>query len=217
MFQCSTRTITDRFALACGLPNRLLSTVRKQNPIQLRNAHSTTVSFSTSQGHLAIVIYEWTDNSYLGKVTSESDESLPVIERFIFSVLNMCLQSTSQQKTYICTSDAVKGGFCSPDDLGRFIFDFPKGTSINNTSFWSAVVDLTPRPPVVHRPVVGPMARSLSEEVTPLFRHRRVEHDMSTTLNPSPSGVLRYQQPIQYHVRKTGYYCVGQLCVFLHL
>jgi len=32
---------------------------------------------STSHGHLAMVIYEWKDYQYLGKVTSEIDE-LPV-------------------------------------------------------------------------------------------------------------------------------------------
>jgi hypothetical protein len=37
------------------------------------------VSFeSKSQGQLAIVIYEWNDYQYLGKVTSEIDEYLPV-------------------------------------------------------------------------------------------------------------------------------------------
>jgi hypothetical protein len=37
------------------------------------------VSFDpTSQGHLAMVIYEWRDVAYLGKVTSETDEGLPV-------------------------------------------------------------------------------------------------------------------------------------------
>lgn len=37
------------------------------------------VSFeSKSQGQLAMVIYEWGDYQYLGKVTSEVDEYLPV-------------------------------------------------------------------------------------------------------------------------------------------
>jgi len=37
------------------------------------------VSFdSTSQGNLAIVIYEWKDYKYLGKVTSNTEELLPV-------------------------------------------------------------------------------------------------------------------------------------------
>lgn len=37
------------------------------------------VSFeSKSQGQVAMVIYEWSDYQYLGKVTSEIDEYLPV-------------------------------------------------------------------------------------------------------------------------------------------
>jgi hypothetical protein len=37
------------------------------------------VSFdATSQGQLAMVIYEWSDAKYLGKVTEFSDEDLPV-------------------------------------------------------------------------------------------------------------------------------------------
>jgi hypothetical protein len=45
----------------------------------LHAANLGLVSFdSTSQGHLAMVIYEWKDYQYLGKVTSETDEYLPV-------------------------------------------------------------------------------------------------------------------------------------------
>ncbi|SRR6266702_4718771 len=33
---------------------------------------------SKSQGQLAMIIYEWCDYKYLGKVTSEIDEYLPV-------------------------------------------------------------------------------------------------------------------------------------------
>lgn len=32
-----------------------------------------------------------------------------------------------------------------------------------------------------------------------------------TDTNPSPAGLLVYHEPIQYLVRKTGYYCVGML------
>ncbi|ETW87041.1 hypothetical protein HETIRDRAFT_468833 [Heterobasidion irregulare TC 32-1] len=111
------------------------------------------VSFdSTSQGQVAMVIYEWKDSPYLGKVTSKVDDYLP--------------------KTYVCTSDAVRGGFCSQSQLGRFILDLPEGRSINDTSFWSA---------------------------------RRQDG----SFNPSPSGIHWYREPIQYLVRKTGYYCVA--------
>jgi hypothetical protein len=37
------------------------------------------VSFtSDSQGQMAMVIYEWSDVNYLGKVTSQTDDTLPV-------------------------------------------------------------------------------------------------------------------------------------------
>ncbi|KAI0296242.1 lung seven transmembrane receptor-domain-containing protein [Russula brevipes] len=120
------------------------------------------VSFdSSSQGHVAIVIYEWKDSQYLGKVTSEIDDYLP--------------------KTYVCTSDAVRGGFCSASNLGRFILDLPTGKSIENTTFWSARVAF-------------PGSEGRQAPVNP---------------NPSPSGLFIYHEPIQYLVRTTGYYCVA--------
>jgi hypothetical protein len=42
-----------------------------------------------------------------------------------------------------------------------------------------------------------------------LLPSRQANSSMGTPLNPSPSGIYWYAQPIQYHVRKTGYYCVG--------
>jgi hypothetical protein len=43
--------------------------------------HIPQVSFdATSQGNVAMVIYEWADAPYLGKVTSMTDDSLPVRE-----------------------------------------------------------------------------------------------------------------------------------------
>jgi hypothetical protein len=41
---------------------------------------SIEISFNTpaSQGQLAMVVYEWTDVEYLGKTTSQEDETLPV-------------------------------------------------------------------------------------------------------------------------------------------
>uniref|UniRef100_A0A8H7Y739 Uncharacterized protein n=1 Tax=Psilocybe cubensis TaxID=181762 RepID=A0A8H7Y739_PSICU len=77
-----------------------------------------------SQGDLAMIIYEWTDVKYLGKETAgDPDDDLP-------------------QKTYVCTSSAVSAGYCTRAQLGRFILDLPVGKSINDTSFWSARVQL---------------------------------------------------------------------------
>lgn len=39
-----------------------------------------SVTFEPSHGQLAMVIYEWNDVKYLGKITSASDDTLPVSE-----------------------------------------------------------------------------------------------------------------------------------------
>lgn len=47
--------------------------------VNSRPDYSFPVTFDeTSQGQLAMVIYEWNDNQMLGKVTSLDDDSLPV-------------------------------------------------------------------------------------------------------------------------------------------
>ncbi|VDB85278.1 unnamed protein product [Peniophora sp. CBMAI 1063] len=156
-----------------------------------------------SQGQLAMVIYEWGDYKYLGKVTSEEEEWLP-------------------QRTYVCTSDAVKQGFCSQSDVGRFILDLPENTAVSDTSFWSARVafpgsssassnvatkdgeDLASSSGFWDNPEGNPTPPD-SEYASPFRR------DLSTrqALNPSPTGLFEYKEPIQYLVRKTGYYCVA--------
>jgi hypothetical protein len=42
------------------------------------------------------------------------------------------------QKTYVCTSDAARNGYCNVSQLGQFILDLPAGKSINDTSFYTA-------------------------------------------------------------------------------
>ncbi|PSS05450.1 hypothetical protein PHLCEN_2v3830 [Hermanssonia centrifuga] len=164
---------------------------------------------SSSQGQLAMVVYEWRDMQYLGKVTSEDDDYLP-------------------QKTYVCTSDAVRGGFCDSSQLGHFILDLPQGKSVNETSFWSARVGFsssgqapsdgsevttsgfwdnpegnpTP-PPDENSDYTTPWLRS-GIPVSTELNLKRQDGD-----NASPTGILWYKDPIQYLVRKTGYYCVG--------
>ncbi|KAK0466467.1 lung seven transmembrane receptor-domain-containing protein [Desarmillaria tabescens] len=157
------------------------------------------VSFdATSQGNVAMVVYEWADAEYLGKVTSPADALLP-------------------QKTYVCTSSAVVGGFCTASELGRFILDLPSGKSINDTSFWSARVQLpwtsdtnstsTSAEFWADAPggVPTPPPSADDEYTTPWRRSLRVRD----SLNPSPNGIHMYVEPIQYLVRKTGYYCVA--------
>jgi len=148
------------------------------------------VSFdAVSEGQLAMVIYEWTDAKYLGKITSISDDSLP-------------------QKTYVCTSNAVSAGFCPRSQLGRFILDFPPGKLINDTSFWSARVEL---------PANRTSGRSSSSDFwdnpagnpTPPPGNYSSPWRRDTNINPSPTGIYPYTNPIHYLVRRTGYYCVA--------
>ena len=128
----------------------------------------------------------------------------------------------------MCTSDALRGGFCETSQLGRFILDLPKGMSINETSFWSARVafgagnaTIPPTDEVAtsgfwDNPAGNPHPPDEdSEWSSPWKRHdgsaQLAKRQYKPMLNPSPAGMLIYKEPIQYLVRKTGYYCVGAL------
>ncbi|TDL28022.1 hypothetical protein BD410DRAFT_739394 [Rickenella mellea] len=158
---------------------------------------------SSSQGNLAVVLYEWKDNEILGKVTSMSDDGLP-------------------QKTFVCTSDAVKANFCNTSQLGTFILDLPEGMSINDTSFWSARVGFrkpsetarttpngTKTDDFWNNPEGNPTPPAEPYTSPWRYRSRELRLRQSPPLNPSPVGTLWYEQPIQYQVRKTGYYCAA--------
>jgi hypothetical protein len=139
-----------------------------------------------------------------------------------------------QQKTYVCTSDAVRGGFCDYSQLGRFILDLPGGKSVNETSFWSARMAFSsqngasppdgteisssglwdngednPTPPDGDSEYTSPWKRGNAVSRRSLLQWESKRQD-TQALNPSPSGILYYDGPIQYLVRKTGYYCVGK-------
>ncbi|KAL1748972.1 lung seven transmembrane receptor-domain-containing protein [Schizophyllum fasciatum] len=128
---------------------------------------------ASSQGQVAMVIYEWADWQYLGVETSVTEDYLP-------------------QKTYVCTSNAALAGFCTSEQLGRFIIDLPEGKSLSDTSFWSARVQLPG----------SAGADTSSEQSAAAALAPRQD-------NPSPTGLYTYTEPIQYTVRDTGYYCVA--------
>ncbi|KAI6012488.1 lung seven transmembrane receptor-domain-containing protein [Pisolithus orientalis] len=136
----------------------------------------------TSYGQVAMAIYEWKDVKYLGAVTSESDDSLP-------------------QKTYVCTTDAVTSGLCLYQDIGKFIYSSDDGTPMNQTSFWTASVTLDQ--------VVSSHKQQDKRGGIASIQTHPIARQESETLNPSPAGTLTYTGPIQYQVRKTGYYCVA--------
>ena len=114
----------------------------------------------------------------------------------------------------------MRGRFCGASDLGRFILDLPAGKSIENTTFWSARVAFPEgesgsgnSTDQRFRDIPGgnPTA-PLSERASLL---RRGLQTRQTAVNPSPSGLLVYHEPIQYLVQKTGYYCVGMFLYYL--
>ena len=82
--------------------------------------------------------------------------------------------------------------------MGRFLLDLPPNKKQEQTSIWSASI-------AFHAP-----SRVVRAEALP---------DASKDAAASPSSIitsggdagktLYYQGPIQYAVRKTGYYCVG--------
>ncbi|KAF5368567.1 hypothetical protein D9758_002282 [Tetrapyrgos nigripes] len=145
-----------------------------------------------SQGTVAMVIYEWTDAPYLGKITSVTDEFLP------------------PQRTYICTSSAEAQGFCTHDELGRFILDLPAGKTINDTTFWSARVQISKASSSSSsredistsgfwdNPDGNPTPPK-DEYTSPWKRDVYRRDDINLVL----------KEPIQYLVRHKGYYCVA--------
>ena len=92
---------------------------------------------------------------------------------------------------------------------------------MTQTSFWTASVTFSEpgiaesdNPSLWDNPEGIPAPPS-DEHVSPLApRRAEMAHFIpreNDSLNPSPSGPLSYTDPIQYQVRKTGYYCVGKL------
>ncbi|KIL71694.1 hypothetical protein M378DRAFT_64852 [Amanita muscaria Koide BX008] len=157
---------------------------------------------ASSQGQLAMVVYEWTDSKYLGKVIDTNAGYLP--------------------KTYICTSSVQAAGHCTKAQLGQFIIDLPDGKSMNDTSFWSARVALDGHSNAMRDE--DPLANEFwdnptnptpppSDYTSPWRQARSPSKDFSISrrqsVNVSPSGISHYKEPIHYFVKKTGYYCVA--------
>lgn len=69
---------------------------------------------------------------------------------------------------------------------------------MEQTSFWTASVTLNQ--------TSSSRRRSGTASIQVLHGPRQQDD----VLNPSPTGVLSYTSAIQYQVRKTGYYCVGE-------
>lgn len=57
---------------------------------------------SSSQGQVAMVIYEWADAQYLGKVTDPTDDSLPVSSPDIQATNIMCSDTDFLSRKPLC-------------------------------------------------------------------------------------------------------------------
>lgn len=121
----------------------------------------------------------------------------------------------------------MKSGLCSYENIGTFIFgteDPDDHTPMTQTSFWTASVTFNDAgtaesnsPSFWDNPQGNPTPPPdnnttpfFSRGVAPVIDYASRDDD---PLNPSPSGTLAYTSPIQYQVRKAGYYCVGTLVV----
>ncbi|KZO95957.1 hypothetical protein CALVIDRAFT_515235 [Calocera viscosa TUFC12733] len=156
------------------------------------------VSFDAgSHGQMAMVIYEWSDITYLGKVTSPDDNSLP-------------------QKTYVCTTDAVNAGFCETANLGEFIVNLPAGMTLNQTTIWTSGVSFPSNTSFIPFNSTGSDLWNPPDGNLPDIPEEDKE-------NSSPfkrdlalrDAVLPYTDPIQYTIPRKGYYCVGTIPITL--
>ncbi|KAJ7040415.1 lung seven transmembrane receptor-domain-containing protein [Mycena alexandri] len=195
---------------------------------------------AASQGQLAMVVYEWSDVQYLGKITSFTDDELPVG----FSHPYIAKRDVDRQRRrgFRCTrmplifligsrrhmsaqSNAMAGGFCTQAEMGKFIIDLPTGKYLNATSFWTARVELpanrTSSPSGASNLATGGSFWDNPEgNPTPPpgnnsspWRRGSTSRAATVDLNPSPDGLYSYSEPIKYLVRKTGYYCVAMVPV----
>lgn len=153
------------------------------------------VTFSdNSAGRLAMVIYEFGDMNYLGKMT-DTESDYPHI-------------------TWVCTSDAMRAGLCQLDDLGKFIVVLPDGKSINDTSIWSASVGLGNDT----APETGTSDASSGfwnpPGGTPDLPSEATDDGPTNWRRQNVAPTFTYnKEPIHYRVTKKGYYCVGAVPV----
>ncbi|KZT55043.1 hypothetical protein CALCODRAFT_510372 [Calocera cornea HHB12733] len=152
-----------------------------------------------------MVIYEWSDIVYLGKVTSESDDSLP--------------------KTYVCTSDAVNAGFCTSATLGEFIVDLPTGVSQNETTIWTSGITFSGNGSFV--PYTGEEDAGGGSDLwlppdgeLPDLPEEDKNYSSPFLLRRGlplarRQSVIPYTAPINYTIPRKGYYCVGTIPITL--
>ena len=115
----------------------------------------------------------------------------------------------------------MTAGYCTREQLGLFIIDLPSGKSVNETTFWSARVQLPANKtaPIValssalgslwNNPAGNPTPPS-SPFDSPFRRRAAASFDHAGVTQVNANHILSYSEPIHYPVPKTGFYCVGK-------
>jgi hypothetical protein len=105
-------------------------------------------------------------------------------------------------------------GYCTREQLGHFILDLPTGKSANETSFWSALLQL----PATQSSTVRSLGYPLGvwdnpagvNPHSPISQYDSPGRRETQYLSRQASDILHYKGPIHYPVTKTGFYCVGK-------
>ena len=115
----------------------------------------------------------------------------------------------------------MTAGYCTREQLGLFILDLPSGKSVNETTFWSARVQLPANkttPTAALSSALGSLWNNPAGNPTPPsspfdspFRRRAAaSSDHAGVTQVNANHILSYSEPIHYPVPKTGFYCVGK-------
>ncbi|KAH7106927.1 lung seven transmembrane receptor-domain-containing protein [Auriculariales sp. MPI-PUGE-AT-0066] len=107
--------------------------------------------------------------------------------------------SDPERPAYVCTSPAVLQGICSQAEMGRFLLDLPPSKKQEQTSIWSASIAFHP-PSKTARAEALPASGSTTDSAAGMI-----------TSGGDAGRTLYYKGPIQYAVRKTGYYCIATI------
>ncbi|VDB99765.1 unnamed protein product [Peniophora sp. CBMAI 1063] len=150
---------------------------------------NVTLDERHSTGQLEMLIFEATDAQYIGR---------PHL-------------STVSSRTYFCNPWDIKGGVCTEQERGHFLFDLPSDLSLANTSirtsrlkFSSAKYHFSGSPD----PVFDELDQTMYDQPgqSPLLEPL-VSQEIPSP--PLPIPEIEYSYPVQYPVLETGYYCVA--------
>jgi hypothetical protein len=105
----------------------------------------------------------------------------------------------SQQKTYVCTSDAVRSKLCTSEHLGEFIVNLPASIPLNKSSIWTSRIAFDSKG---SSPSGGLWDNPNGNPKLPPSK-------LGPTNIRARAAPTLISYPITYPVPRSGYYCVG--------